>query len=234
MMCVMRQMSPGGNQIVTPAALKQHITELWHESYLDTVSTKRNSSSRVWWPGIDVAVEKLVKHSKGLPAITAQLKHRITCFHWCCLQMLWAYRLAYSKVMQLNIVKTKAYNSSWFSDRMQTNEPTCGYNKKQHWFLASSYAIINQSVHESFWDQYAKYKYLLAFCKLYNYLTKVTYVQTKAVLFFVTICESTNNLHILHYTWPSPRQKCNQNTTIPIMYVDAHTDPQINQSFSHV
>ena len=60
-LCILGRIVMRGNRIVVPVALRERMLRLGHEGHLGIVGTKRNLRTRVWWPGIDLDVERLVK-----------------------------------------------------------------------------------------------------------------------------------------------------------------------------
>ena len=51
-----------GIQVVLPSNLHKKVLKLLHESHLGVVKMKALARSRVWWPGINKALEKVTKH----------------------------------------------------------------------------------------------------------------------------------------------------------------------------
>ena len=49
-----------GDRIIIPSALQERTLKLAHESHLGIVKTKAMLRGKVWWPGIDEAVENLI------------------------------------------------------------------------------------------------------------------------------------------------------------------------------
>ena len=49
-----------GHRIVVPAKLQQRILSIAHESHQGIVKTKQLLRTKVWWPGIDKAVEQMI------------------------------------------------------------------------------------------------------------------------------------------------------------------------------
>ena len=64
-LCVIGQLVLRGTSIVLPSKLRSQASSLAHEGHLGIVGTKRNLRSKVWWPGIDNAVEKFCKSCYG-------------------------------------------------------------------------------------------------------------------------------------------------------------------------
>ena len=50
------------NRIVIPASLREKVLQLAHESHQGVVKTKALLREKVWWPGIIVEIEELIKH----------------------------------------------------------------------------------------------------------------------------------------------------------------------------
>jgi len=49
------------NRIVIPKSLQQRILDLAHETHQGIVKTKLMLREKVWWPGIDLEIEELIK-----------------------------------------------------------------------------------------------------------------------------------------------------------------------------
>ena len=63
-----------GPRIVTPASLRERVLALAHAGLQDTVNCKDILRSKVWWPGIDRAMEQVCRTCKGCQI--AQLAHQ--------------------------------------------------------------------------------------------------------------------------------------------------------------
>jgi len=50
------------NRIVIPKSLQQRILDLAHETHQGVVKTKLMLREKVWWPGIDLEIEELIKN----------------------------------------------------------------------------------------------------------------------------------------------------------------------------
>ena len=64
-LCIIGKLLLRGNRIVVPVGLRERMLELGHEGHLGIVGTKQNLRARVWWPGIDLDVERYVKKCHG-------------------------------------------------------------------------------------------------------------------------------------------------------------------------
>ena len=73
-MCVLGQLVMRGGRIVVPACLRQKLLSLGYEGHLGIVGTKHNLRTRVWWPGMDANVERLVKQCHGCKVTGAPLQ----------------------------------------------------------------------------------------------------------------------------------------------------------------
>lgn len=60
-----------GDRLIVPEALRSRVLELAHESHPGIVSMKRRLRQKVWWPGVDKEVEKLVKSCKACTIVAA-------------------------------------------------------------------------------------------------------------------------------------------------------------------
>lgn len=59
-----------GQRIVVPSGLRQQIMQLAHLGHQGIVRTKSLIRSRVWFPGIDKAVEAMIKRCRECQAVT--------------------------------------------------------------------------------------------------------------------------------------------------------------------
>ena len=57
-LCVIGQLVLGGTRIIIPSKLQPRTLALAHEGHLGVVGTKQNLRTKVWWPGMDKAVER--------------------------------------------------------------------------------------------------------------------------------------------------------------------------------
>lgn len=60
-LCVLGRLVLRGNRLVIPVGLRNKMLQLGHEGHLGIVGTKRNLRTRVWWPGLDLDVERFVR-----------------------------------------------------------------------------------------------------------------------------------------------------------------------------
>ena len=60
-LCMYDGMVLRGHRLVVPTALRKHVLQLAHEGHQGIVRTKQRLRSKVWWPGIDKDVERLIK-----------------------------------------------------------------------------------------------------------------------------------------------------------------------------
>ena len=68
--CVMNLLELGklvlrGTRIVVPQKLREQILDLAHEGHQGVVRTKQRLRSKVWWPGVDRAIEGKCKVCRG-------------------------------------------------------------------------------------------------------------------------------------------------------------------------
>ena len=54
-----------GNRIVVPQSLRKQILSLAHETHQGIVKTKQFPRTRFFWPGMDDATEKMIKHCQA-------------------------------------------------------------------------------------------------------------------------------------------------------------------------
>ena len=54
-----------GNRIVVPQSLRKQILSLAHETHQGIVKTKQFPRTRFFWPGMDDATEKMIKHCQS-------------------------------------------------------------------------------------------------------------------------------------------------------------------------
>ena len=59
-----------GTKMVVPTKLQERVVELAHQGHQGMVKTKRLIREKVWFPGIDVLVEKRVKRCMACQAST--------------------------------------------------------------------------------------------------------------------------------------------------------------------
>ena len=64
-LCVIGQLVLRGSRIVMPRKLRSQALALAHEGHLGIVGTKQALRSKVWWPGIDRAVETYCRSCHG-------------------------------------------------------------------------------------------------------------------------------------------------------------------------
>ena len=64
-LCAIGQLVLRGSRIVMPRKLRPQALALAHEGHLGIVGTKQALRSKVWWPGIDKAVETYCRSSHG-------------------------------------------------------------------------------------------------------------------------------------------------------------------------
>ena len=57
-LCVIGQLVLRGTRIIIPSKLQPRTLALAHEGHLGVVGTKQNLRTKVWWPGMDKAVER--------------------------------------------------------------------------------------------------------------------------------------------------------------------------------
>ena len=57
-LCVIDQLVLRGTRIIIPSKLQPRTLALAHEGHLGVVGTKQNLRTKVWWPGMDKAVER--------------------------------------------------------------------------------------------------------------------------------------------------------------------------------
>lgn len=60
-----------GNRIVIPKQLRPTILRAAHEGHPGIVSMKKRLRTKVWWPGIDLEAEKMVRQCKGCTLVSA-------------------------------------------------------------------------------------------------------------------------------------------------------------------
>lgn len=60
-----------GDRLIVPETLRSRILEIAHETHPGIVSMKRKLRQKVWWPGIDKEVERLVKKCKSCTIVSA-------------------------------------------------------------------------------------------------------------------------------------------------------------------
>ncbi|XP_043246361.1 uncharacterized protein K02A2.6-like [Amphibalanus amphitrite] len=65
-----------GERIVVPSVLRQHLLEQAHESHPGIVRTKQRLREIFWWPGMDAAVENIVKSCTVCDAVDKSAKPR--------------------------------------------------------------------------------------------------------------------------------------------------------------
>ncbi|XP_062557617.1 uncharacterized protein K02A2.6-like [Armigeres subalbatus] len=58
-------------RIIVPESLRSRILQLAHESHPGIISMKRRLRQKVWWPGMDKQVEKIVKSCKSCTIVSA-------------------------------------------------------------------------------------------------------------------------------------------------------------------
>lgn len=61
-------------RIVIPKSLRKRVIELAHEGHQGVVKTKSRLREKVWWPGIDVAVERAIRSCHACQVVTPQSK----------------------------------------------------------------------------------------------------------------------------------------------------------------
>lgn len=64
-LCVMGQIVLRGTRILMPEKLRPRVLALAHEGHLGIVGTKQALRAKVWWPGLDRAVEKYCRACHG-------------------------------------------------------------------------------------------------------------------------------------------------------------------------
>jgi hypothetical protein len=77
-LCVVGRLVMRGTRIIVPVALRKKMLELGHEGHMGIVGTKKNLRGRVWWPGIDSDVERLVRTCHGCQ-VTNVVDNRGSC-----------------------------------------------------------------------------------------------------------------------------------------------------------
>ena len=73
-LCAIGQIILRGTRIVIPKNMRARILELGHEGHPGIVVMKRNMRSKLWWPGMDKAVEKTCKSCHGCQLVSAPSK----------------------------------------------------------------------------------------------------------------------------------------------------------------
>ena len=64
-LCVIGQLVLGGTRIIIPSKLQPRTLALAHEGHLGVVGTKQNLRTKVWWPGMDKALERHCRARHG-------------------------------------------------------------------------------------------------------------------------------------------------------------------------
>ena len=64
-LCVIGQLVHRGTRIVIPKKLQPRTLALAHEGHLGVVGTKQNLRTKVWWPGMDKAADRLCRACHG-------------------------------------------------------------------------------------------------------------------------------------------------------------------------
>ena len=64
-LCIIGQLVLRGTSIIIPKKLQPRTLSLTHEGHLGVVGTKQNLRTKVWWPGMDKAVNRHCRTCHG-------------------------------------------------------------------------------------------------------------------------------------------------------------------------
>ena len=74
-LCQKRGLILRGNRIVVPESMRPRILQLAHEGHQGITKVKQHLRQRVWWPGIDIQAERLVRECLGCQVVGPKPSH---------------------------------------------------------------------------------------------------------------------------------------------------------------